>query len=272
MGENIEKSECEKNRNNVGFEKPKRGVPNICVLGMTGAGKSYFLNGILGNKNPETGPFGVGRKADSCTREVSGYHGRILNGEFGAYGVSGLEANFFDTPGFSDSDICLIEKNKKQIAQNFERPIDMFVYLYPAHNPRFNSNLQHVFKQLNDWTMGNIWNNFVIVFGRTTFYASEVDSRFENDESIRTQKQELVDEIKKALGENAVNDGWKRTLPNGEEREMTSEDFESIQFSLLNFILNPARERGFSIISALVFCSSSNVPNLLTRCGMDTAC
>merc|ERR1712062_157751 len=108
----------------------------------------------------------------------------------------------------------------------------MFLYLYPSHNPKFNSQIQKVFKQLNDWTMGNIWDNFVIVFGRTTFNPYDVDTRYEEDISQIGYKRELVEGYKNILSKIAQSEGWMRTLNNGEERKMSPADFSSIRFSI----------------------------------------
>merc|ERR1711953_1312553 len=50
-------------------------VPNIIMLGPTGAGKSFFGNGLFGVEKPEVGKFGTSDDLTSCTHGVTGLHG-----------------------------------------------------------------------------------------------------------------------------------------------------------------------------------------------------
>ena len=189
----------------------------------------------MGNKDPDSGPFGVGSAASSCTKNVTGYFGKVLNGEYGNYGVKGMHANFFDSPGFSDSDACLIEKNKKYIATHFDQSISMFVYIFSSFNPRFNSNVQLVFKQLHDWSMGQIWKNFVVLLGRTKFDYDSIIGRFTQGNIAKTTETQLfIDEVIDKLTQLAEDDKWMKTLADGTQANMTRSDFEQIRFSHLN--------------------------------------
>merc|ERR1711937_463980 len=64
--------ECEEKGEKVNLQEPVYEiegvrVPNIVILGQTGAGKSYFSNGLMGYRFPDKGPFGTGDKSVSCT-------------------------------------------------------------------------------------------------------------------------------------------------------------------------------------------------------------
>jgi hypothetical protein len=68
------------------------------------------------------------------------------------------------------------------------------------------NNLEH-FKILNDWTVGKLWGNLLVVKGRTSFEKSDVESRFQNNYSIFQDRNndKLVDLLsKRALG----TDSW----------------------------------------------------------------
>ena len=68
---------------------------NIVLTGPTGAGKSYFGNGLLGVKNPgRTGddvPFGSSASASSVTKEVTQRSGYLFGGHYDQ--VLGLKAS-----------------------------------------------------------------------------------------------------------------------------------------------------------------------------------
>ena len=74
-------------------------VPNIVLLGPTGVGKSYFLNGLLGQTNPNVGIFPVGMESSSCTREISTATGHFFDGKLKKYGIDKKLVKLFDTPG-----------------------------------------------------------------------------------------------------------------------------------------------------------------------------
>lgn len=74
-------------------------ISNIVLLGPTGVGKSYFLNGLLGYTNPNVGIFPVGISSESCTRKISSVTGKIFNGKLKNYGIDNILMKVFDTPG-----------------------------------------------------------------------------------------------------------------------------------------------------------------------------
>ena len=112
---------------------------------MTGSGKSYFCNGLLGYGNPDKGVFGTGSLGTSCTRKPAGMHAQFYNDVLVAHGVESMAINLFDTPGFADSDKCQIEANKQRIVEKFDKPIDVFGYLMHPENPRIDYNQQGQF-------------------------------------------------------------------------------------------------------------------------------
>ena len=80
-------------------QSQNQNVSNIVLLGPTGVGKSYFLNGLLGYTNPNAGIFPVGMTSRSCTRSISSVVGDFFDGKLRKYGMNELLLNVFDTPG-----------------------------------------------------------------------------------------------------------------------------------------------------------------------------
>jgi len=94
-----------------------------------------------------------------------------------------MKINVFDTPGFSDTSIDNIRKNKLLIASSLKNNIHMIIFVSP--NPRFDNNNQLSLQMINEWTAGKMWKNLVIVKARTTFDEDSVKERYENSEIFR---------------------------------------------------------------------------------------
>ena len=143
--------------------------------------------------------------------------------------------------GFHDTDSCMIVKNKQTIARELEKPINTFIYLIKSD--KFPSKTQAIFELLNDWTMGNIWDNLIIGFSHAEFTETKVEKRYKSmsrgpDLLFWKSKNEQLDFIKRTLMVKAYQKGWKRVVNiDGvtQSRLMKKEDFENIQLSALNF-------------------------------------
>ena len=144
----------------------------------------------------------------------------------------------------------MIQQNKKTIARELDKPIHTFIYLFGNDN-KFKSNTQDIFELLNEWTMGNIWDNFIIVYNRATFTQGNVKDRFDSMDELQwltenfgpeelfwKTKNKQLSFIKKTLTERAEKKKWTRmiTIDGIEQsRLMRKEDFDNIEISALNF-------------------------------------
>ena len=144
----------------------------------------------------------------------------------------------------------MIMQNKKNIARQLDKPIHTFIYLFGDDN-KFKSSTQDIFELLNEWTMGNIWDNFIIVYNRATFTQSNVKDRFNSmkelqwltdnrgpEELFWKIKNEQLRFIKKTITQRAIKKKWTRIISNDgirQSRLMRKEDFDNIKISALNF-------------------------------------
>jgi len=209
-------------------------IPNVVVIGNTGIGKSYYGNGLMGNLDPNTGYFGTSGSRASCTRGASGVSGYFYGELLTSYDVEPMMMNFYDTPGFADSDPCQIEKNKERIAATLDKPIHAFIFLTDDDNSRIDANQQMLFKMLNEWTMGHIWNNLIVGYPRMTFSHADKMNRFDAETSFLEQLEVKKSEIKQTLWELASDQEWKKLDKNDQLVPMEKRDFDEIRVNGLN--------------------------------------
>merc|ERR1712176_448121 len=149
-------------------------------------------------------------------------------------GVEPMMMNFYDTPGFADSDPCQIEKNKERIAATLDKPIHAFIFLTDHSNSRINANQKMLFKMLNEWTMGHIWNNLIVSYPRMTFSHDNKMNRVDAETSFLKQLDIKESQIKHSLWELASDQEWKKRDENDHLVPMEQRDFDNIRVNALN--------------------------------------
>ena len=147
-----------------------------------------------------------------------------------------MPINVYDTPGFFDSDECQNDNNKKKIASQIGDKIDVFAYFLDSNNARMDSTIQKIFQRLNDWTMGNIWSNLLIVYPK--FTRSSAD-QLKNSFIEKSKPKDLAstfEEFKLFFKNMALENKWNRTIIDDEGIESTrflqESDFDNVRYSL----------------------------------------
>jgi hypothetical protein len=148
-----------------------------------------------------------------------------------------MEVNIYDTPGFFDSDPTQIQQNKRLIAKQLDVEIDAFIFLL-GENPRINANTQKIFSTLHQWTLGRVWSNFIVAYGRTTFYHNEMNERAKDNENFIEDQMAKLGEVKDKLWEIAERENWQIIMLNGVDKKMDKTDFHNVKISLLNVAQN----------------------------------
>merc|ERR1711962_1028633 len=193
---------------------------NIIIIGVTGAGKSYFTNALLGCQTPndccpgtsrcnegaeETCPYATtSPAANSCTQTVDGFPGTIYNSHYRKHGID-VKIRIFDTPGFGDADPDNIYKNKLLIANLLKEEVHAVIHLIQN---RFDEANQQILNTMNEWSSGQLWDNLMVVMGRANLDEKAFDDLCKNgntvDKKIRDTKTVRVNLLKRARLE-----GWK---------------------------------------------------------------
>ena len=217
-------------------------IPNIVIIGQTGAGKSYYANGLMGQLDPSIGFFETSNSNNSCTRNVKGALTSFYGGRLASYNVKPFLMNLFDTPGFANNDLCQIEKNKERIAATLSEPIHAFIFLADHLNSRTDENQQKLFTMLNEWTMGHIWSNFILAFPRMTFDRQNKLDRIDKSTSFHKNLIAKKQELKQKLWEIASEQEWKKRDQNDKLIPMEKLDFDNIRVNALNVHQNKVCE------------------------------
>lgn len=137
----------------------------------------------------------------------------------------------------------MLAENKKTIARELDKPMHTFLYLF-GHGNKFDSKTQQIFELLNEWTLGNIWDNLIIVYNRASFTLKKVNDRYETmfdygpEKLFWKMKNDQLSFIKATLSQIAKQKKWMRlinTEGNQRSRLMRKQDFDNIKISALNF-------------------------------------
>ena len=89
-----------------------------------------------------------------------------------------------------------IQTDKKPyVAATLDKPIHAFIFLTDHSNARINANQQMLFKMLNEWTMGHIWNNLIVGYPRMTFSHDDKMNRVDAETSFLRQLDIKKDHI-----------------------------------------------------------------------------
>jgi hypothetical protein len=149
-----------------GADSTPSNKPVVLVIGLTGAGKTTFVNLITGGKNE------VGRDLSSCTRTCT----------VSSAIIDGIDVDFVDTPGYEDpdtSDAQVLIDLVGWIGENLKgkRPITAALYLHSIqHNRVYESALRNftMFSELiGSENMKNVglvsthWNTVPLQDGET---------------------------------------------------------------------------------------------------------
>merc|ERR1712227_1164591 len=146
-----------------------------------------------------------------------------------------IKINVFDTPGFMDSNIDNVRKNKLLIATAIKKEIDMLIIM--TSNGRFDESVQNTLRILNDWTAGGLWGNTVLTLGRFSFQPDHVaDRAFSAEPLTMFETKKNTKHVDFLLNRNARENWTRKTFEAGKLKEtpLKRSDFEKLRISLLN--------------------------------------
>ena len=121
----------------------------VVLLGLTGAGKSSLINGIVGRQVCE-----IGHKTESCTKEV-----KIVN-----YLKDGINYYLIDTPGFGDSQLTEEEIiSKLNELRNYPRICTILICL-KYNETKLSNTVMNVLKHIMDiFPAKDFWEHAIII-------------------------------------------------------------------------------------------------------------
>jgi hypothetical protein len=87
---------------------------------------------------------------------------------------------------------------------------------------------------LHEWTLGRVWSNFIVAYGRTTFDHFDMLKRANDDVNFIDDQMTKLDEVKDKLWDIAKHENWHIRLMDGNDKKMVKTDFDNVKISLLN--------------------------------------
>ncbi|CEL60365.1 hypothetical protein RSOLAG1IB_09583 [Rhizoctonia solani AG-1 IB] len=193
----------------------------ICVFGITGSGKSSFINDACDANLP------VGHGQWSCTRDVD---------EAQPFMIDGREIRLIDTPGFDDTtvpDSEILGRIGRFLSQNYGRKdlITGMIYMHNITSNRFGGVSKKNFHVFRELCGPNALKNLIIC---TNFWSSptcDIDEYERRERQLVTTPEFFKQAIDKgARVERYVNRG--RTSAHNIIRKCLSNEPEPVQFQL----------------------------------------
>ena len=150
----------------------------VVLLGLTGAGKSSLINGIVGRQECE-----IGHKTESCTKKL-----KIVN-----YLKDGINYYLVDTPGFDDSKLTEEEIiSKLNELRNYPRICTILICLR-YNETKLSNTVTNVLKHIMDiFPAKDFWEHAIII--RTW---CQMD-----DEDLQYHKETYGGELLKGIKDN----------------------------------------------------------------------
>ncbi|OCK73986.1 hypothetical protein K432DRAFT_250303, partial [Lepidopterella palustris CBS 459.81] len=129
----------------------------IAVMGVTGAGKSTFIQLVSGNEDIE-----IGHDLRSCTSEIQGY----------TFHFNGYNINIVDTPGFNDTfktETQVLQDIADWLKQSYdsETRLNGIIYLHSLVNVRMEGSALRNLKMFRELCGPKPLNNVILA---TTFW------------------------------------------------------------------------------------------------------
>ncbi|CAG0903528.1 unnamed protein product [Darwinula stevensoni] len=151
----------------------------ICIIGVTGSGKSTLGNVLLGRPRNDPTGFKTSAYSSSCTLEVESLDGRWLG--------NGDAIRVMDTPGHGDAGGRDQELGREMVSSlEMEGAVHAFIWVKNSQKPRFDLlELEH-FDMLKDIFGVSFYTNLIVVFSRWSFDARR--ERLRQDEGVTLEK------------------------------------------------------------------------------------
>ncbi|KAF1834618.1 hypothetical protein BDW02DRAFT_497877 [Decorospora gaudefroyi] len=153
--------------------EPKPGAPwaFIAVMGVTGAGKSTFIQWASGDSDVE-----IGHDLKSCTSDITGY----------AFHFNGYNINLVDTPGFNDthkSETEVLQDIAQWLKESYEGDtrLNGIIYLHSISNVRMEGSALRNLKMFRQLCGEKPLKNVILA---TTFW-----SEVAKEDALRREEQ-----------------------------------------------------------------------------------